>query len=176
MLQKVSLYTIIYKLIKATNPLQIIIAIYILVTVIAKQFGQVRKHALSEIFSNAGGCTEVRPAVALDQLRLAVRIYHDVPPQDDEGVHAPFNFVMASHGRHADDGLDWQQEFLPLLGRKWGDDEVSELLIMQHALISSFRVVLLNCMVRQIDKFIVGIDVKFFGSQSDLEAVVNPGH
>jgi len=47
---------------------------------------------------------------------------------------------------------------------------------MQHALISSFRVVLLNCMVRQIDKFIVSVDVKFFGSQSDLEAVVNPGH
>jgi len=31
-------------------------------------------------------------------------------------------------------------------------------------------------MVRQIDKFIVSVDVKFFGSQSDLEAVVNPGH
>lgn len=106
MLQKVSLHTIINKLIKTTNPLQVIISIHIFVTLIAEQFGKVSEHALRQIFGDGGGRTQVRPAVALDQLCLAVRVNHDVPAQDDERVHAALDFVMASHRSHAYDRLD----------------------------------------------------------------------
>lgn len=176
MFQKISLNTIIDKLIKPANPLQIIISIDIFLTIITEQLSEVFKHAFSKIFSDRGGGTEVWAAVALDQLCFTVRINHDVPTQDDEGVHAALHLVVTCHRSHADDGVDRQQQFLPLLFRCARHDEVAEFLLVQHTLVHPFRVVLLHSVVGQIDKLVVGVDVEFFRGQTHLKALVNPGH
>jgi len=118
MIQKVSIYTIIDKLIKSSYPLQVIVSIDILITIVTKEFGKVCKHALSQIFGDASGRAQVRPAVALDELSFAVCINHDVPAEDDESVHAPLHLVVAGHRSHADDRVDRQQQFVPLFLRK----------------------------------------------------------
>lgn len=83
---------------------------------------------------------------------------------------------MAGDGGGRDDGVDGEQQLVPLLLGEGLDDELAELLLVQHALVLPVRVVFLHGLVRQVHEPVVRVDVEFQRRQPHLEALLYPRH